>query len=470
MYVDGWLARAVAAHPRRIALETTGERWSYAQLHDAADIGARELRRRGAAPGARVAIALAPGLGFAQALHACLLLGAVAVPVDQRLTPAEQASIAAGAAVLVDEPLPPPGKGAPGVAGGTGVALGGGAHEEPLLAKHRLGAVAAVIHTSGTSAAPRPVELTYGNFLWSALGSAVALGLEREERWLCTLPVSHVAGLSILVRSCIYATTAVVHERFEADRALHALRDGDVTIVSVVATTLARLLDAGLEHPPALRCALAGGGSVPPGLMARAREHGLPVALTYGLTEACSQVSTTPLAALGEPRRGSRQTAGPPLFCTRVRIASDGEILVSGPTVAPGATAGDGWLHTGDLGELDDGGRLAVAGRRADTIVSGGENVAPAEVEAALESHPDVLEAGVVGRSDARWGEIVTALVVVRPGTQVTVEELRAHCARTLATYKTPKQVTLVSEPLPRTASGKLLRRELAESSAHQRR
>ena len=107
-----------------------------------------------------------------------------------------------------------------------------------------------VIHTSGTTAAPRPVELTYGNLLWSALGSAVALGLDPEERWLCVLPLSHVGGLSILLRSAIYATTAVVHERFESDRVLHALRAGEATLVSLVATTLARLLDAGLESPP----------------------------------------------------------------------------------------------------------------------------------------------------------------------------------------------------------------------------
>ena len=125
-----------------------------------------------------------------------------------------------------------------------------------------------VIHTSGTTSAPRPIELTYGNFLWSALGSAVALGFDPRERWLCALPLSHVGGLSILLRSAIYATSAIVHERFEEDRVLHALHTQEVTLVSVVATTLARLLDAGLQHPPALRCALTGGGPVPAALVA----------------------------------------------------------------------------------------------------------------------------------------------------------------------------------------------------------
>jgi O-succinylbenzoic acid--CoA ligase len=184
------------------------------------------------------------------------------------------------------------------------------------------------------------------------------------------------------------------------------------------------------------------------------------VSLTYGLTESCSQVTTTPVAAL-QPRESHEPDAGPPLFCTRVRVEQDGEILLAGPTVAPGSLGADGWLHTGDLGALDEHGRLRVTGRKADTIVSGGENVAPAEVEAVLEAHPGVLEAAVLPRADPQWGEVVTALVVVRPGTVLEAQELRAHCARGLAPHKVPKQVSFVHEPLPRTRSGKLLRREL---------
>ena len=436
MFVEGWLHRAARTRPDTRAIETPGERRSYAELHASARAGASLLARRGVARGDRVAIELAPSLAFAEALHACLLLGAVAVPVDIRLAQAERARVRAGAALLIEEPLEPE----------AALPL----EEEE---RHDLDAVAAVIHTSGTTSAPRPVELTYGNFLWSALGSAVALDLDPRERWLCTLPVSHVGGLSILVRSAIYGTTAVVHERFETDRAMAALIDGGVTLVSAVATTLSRLLDAGLARPPALRWALTGGGPVPDGLIERARAAGVPVSATYGLTEACSQVST----------------GGPPLFCTRVRIepvpggeAGTGEIQVSGPTVAPASRGRDGWLRTGDLGVLDEHGRLRVTGRLADTIVSGGENVAPAEVEAALESHPGVLEAAVLGRRDPDWGEAVAAIVVVKPGAEIEVEALRAHCAAIMARYKVPKQIDLTTTPLPRTRSGKLLRRELS--------
>jgi o-succinylbenzoate---CoA ligase len=453
MEVEAWLARAAATQPERTALETPGGDWSYARLHDAARFAAGELIERGVRRGTRVAIALPAGLEFAQALHACLLLGAVAVPVDLRLAPGEHGRIVAGADVLIEQSL------------GDGPAPA----SVPGAGTHELDATAVVIHTSGTTSSPRPVELTYGNFMWSAFGSAVALGLDHRERWLCALPLSHIGGLSILLRSAIYATSAIVHERFEEDRALYALEEQRVTLVSLVATTLARLLDAGLERPPALRAALTGGGPVPAALVQRAHAAGVAVSPTYGLTESCSQATTTPVAEIAEAehtgaldaRTDMQQSAGPPLFCTRVQIAGDGEILLAGPTVAPAAFAADGWLHTGDLGELDDRGRLRVTGRKADTIVSGGENVAPVEVEAVLEAHPQVLEAAVLGRDDPRWGEAVTAIVVARAGATLEPEELRAHCARALAPYKVPKRVVLSAEPLPRTRSGKLLRREL---------
>ncbi len=441
MEVEAWLARAAAGQPEHTALQTPAGSRTYGELYAGARLGAERLAERGAGPGRRVAIALPAGVDFAQALHACLLLGAVAVPVDLRLSAAERERIEARAAVLVDEPL---GEGAaPAVA-----------ERAPV---HDLDATAVAIHTSGTTSSPRAIELSYGNLLWSALGSAVALGLDPRERWLCTLPLAHVGGLSILVRSAIYGTTAVVHERFELDRVLDALRGEQITLVSLVATTLARLLDAGLSSPPALRCALTGGGPVPRALVRRAAAAGVPVSLTYGLSEACSQVTTTPVAAIGAGGAGG----GPPLFCTRGQIAADGEILVAGPTVAPAALARDGWLHTGDLGAPGQDGSLQVRGRKADTIVSGGENVAPAEVEAVLEAHPQVLEAAVLGRPDPEWGEAVSALVVARPGATLDLEELRAHCAAALAPFKVPKHLTLLAEPLPRTRSGKLLRREL---------
>jgi O-succinylbenzoic acid--CoA ligase len=236
----------------------------------------------------------------------------------------------------------------------------------------------------------------------------------------------------VLLRSAIYGTTAVLGP---ADRS-------DVTIASLVPTQLGRLLD---RSPPAsLRLVMLGGAPADPTLLTRARDAGWPVAPTYGLTQACSAVTVA--------EAGDTETSGLPLPGVSVTIAADGEIIVDGPTTA-------GRLETGDLGRLDERGRLIVLGRKVDTIVSGGENVMPAEVEAALLAHPAVAEAGVFGRPDAEWGEAVTAHVVLRSAADPG--ELRAFAASRLARFKVPKTIEAV-DALPRNAGGKLLRRELS--------
>jgi O-succinylbenzoic acid--CoA ligase len=302
------------------------------------------------------------------------------------------------------------------------------------------------MHTSGTTAAPKPVVLTRRNFEASALGSAVALGLDPAERWLCPMPLTHVGGLSIPIRSAIYGTTAVLHGRFDTEAVLAELMDPGrrITLVSLVPTMLARLLDAGLHAPPTLRWALLGGGPIPAALLERASAAQVPVAPTYGMTEACSQIATF----------------GWPLPGVDVDVAADGEVLVRGPIVSSGAVSEDGWLHTGDLGRCDASGRLEIIGRKSDTIVSGGENIAPAEVEAVLLEHPAVADAAVHPRADAEWGEAAVATVVLRDGLSAAPDELRAHCAARLAAFKVPKAVEF-AEALPRTPSGKLLRRQL---------
>jgi O-succinylbenzoic acid--CoA ligase len=406
--MEPWLERAAALRPRGLAVETGEGALTYAELLRAArDLG---LRRR-----SRVAILLPPGLDFAVALHACLLAGAEAMPVDPRLGERERALQVAGASVVIDGPL---GEAGPDTAG---------APVSP-------GDVALVVHTSGTTGAPRPVALTYGNILANALGCAVALGHDRSERWLCPLPLSHVGGLMVLLRSVIAGTTAVLGP---ADR-------DDVTIASLVPTQLARLLAAGVAPGPRLRVVMLGGAPADPTLLTRAAAAGWPVAPTYGLTQTCSAVT------VAEP--GDTETSGAPLPGIDVSIAADGEILVAGPTVS-----GGGVLHTGDLGRLEHG-RLIVVGRKSDTIVTGGENVAPTEVESVLLEHPAVAEAGVIGRPDPEWGEAITAFVVLRG--EASQDELRAFCAARLARYKVPKAIEAV-ETLPRTASGKLLRRDL---------
>jgi O-succinylbenzoic acid--CoA ligase len=425
--MDSWLDLATSRHPGRAAVETPERTLTYSELSRLATGAVAGLTRLGIGPGARVGLEIVDRVEFLAALHACLLMGTPAVPLDTRLSEGERKPLRQGTEIVLRElPTAP---------------AGGSMIESPEET-----AIATVMHTSGTTAAPKAVELSYANWFANGLGSAVALGLDPEERWLCPMPLTHVGGLSIPIRSTIYATTTVLHPGFETEAVLSELMDPArrITLVSLVPTMLDRLLDAGLREPPTLRWALLGGGPIPPPLLDRARAAGVPVAPTYGMTEACSQIATF----------------GWPLPGIEIRV-DDGEVLVRGAMVAHSALAGDGWLHTGDLGQLDERGRLRISGRRSETIITGGENVAPAEVEATLLKHPAVADAGVCGLPDPEWGEAVTAVVVVRDGALVQASELRVFCAERLAPFKVPKRVAF-APVLPRTASGKLLRQRLS--------
>jgi O-succinylbenzoic acid--CoA ligase len=414
--VEDWLTAAAQARPGHVALVADEGSLTYAELDERARRRAGELAAAGVGVGDRVQVTHPPGIAFAELLHALPRLGAVFEPGPP-----------------ADPPVP-----APGVPG-TGDLRGAFDPE----------AVHTVIRTSGTTGAPKAVELTYANHLASAIASAGALGVEPEDRWLCPLPLHHVGGLNVLIRSVINATAVVLHPRFDADRMRGTLEAGEVTLASLVPTMLARLRAAGLRETPGLRAIALGGGPAPPGLLDWARETGLPVVPVYGMTETCSQI------VAGSPGR--------PLTDVDLQIAADGEILVRGPMVASAAVAEDGWLHTGDLGRLDADGRLHVLGRLKELIVTGGENVAPLEVEQVLLRHPAVADAGVAGLPDPEWGEAVTAFVVLRE--PADGEQLRAWCRERLAAFKVPKAIHTVDR-LPRNAGGKLLRDRLAEPPA----
>ncbi len=440
MHLDNWLAQRAETCPDRCALISGGGSLTYAELESEATGAARRLAARGARRGQTIALALAPGTEYVVLLHALMKLGAIAYPLNTRLTEPELAA-------ELERVRP-----ALTISGSPDLGLTEA--DLPLLGEHDLDALHCQILTSGTSGAPKPVGLTYGNHLWSAIGSAFNLGVEPTDRWLCCLPMFHVGGLSIVLRSVIYGTTAVVHDGFDVDDVAESLEGDGVTVISVVATQLRRLLEAGVDLLP-LRAVLVGGGPVPDEVLEEAIGRGATVIQTYGLTETASQV-TTLAPADAQRKLGS---AGRPLLTTHIRI-HDGEIVVQGPTVAPGLVDEGGWLHTGDLGHIDDEGFLYVTGRLSEMIVSGGENVLPAEIEDVLMTHPGVADAAAIGRADPEWQEAVTAVVVLRNGADVTVDELRDHCASELAGFKVPKRFEFAAE-LPRTESGKLLRREL---------
>lgn len=493
MRMTPWLSARAALTPALPALAVAGGELDFASLaRRAADTAAR-LRGLGLGRGDLVAVLLGNGLPLVELVHAAPLCGATLLPLNTRLTPRELALQLAdarprllvhGADGLADAAREAaaalPGLMRVGIAPGDAPRL----TELPLdssalRTEVDLEETAAVLYTSGTSGAPRGAELSYANLFWSALASTLHLGARPEDRWLACLPLFHVGGLSILLRSVLTGAAVTLHQRFEPEAANGALDADGITLVSLVATMLQRLLDArgARRAPPGLRGVLLGGGPTPGALLERAAALGFPVLPSYGLTETASQVATLPLHDVGRS-----DTAGRPLFGSRIRIVGDdgterrageaGEIQVRGPTVMKGylrrpaesaATLREGWLRTGDVGCLQADGSLRVLDRRGDLVVSGGENVYPAEVEAALLEHPAVAEAGVTGEPDAAFGRRVSAWIVLRPGARAEAEELRAFCRARLAGYKVPRVIRFAAS-LPRNAAGKLLRRALPEA------
>src|ERR1044072_8750650 len=440
MKLDNWLAQRSQGVPDRAALVVEGAEVSFAELEAESLWVARRLAAQGVRRESIVALTMRPNREQVVLVHALMKLGAVLLPLNPGMSAEERAEIIAREEPAVD--LDDPGE------------LTQTEADLPLLGEHDMDDVACRLMTSGSSGTPHPVGLTYGNFLWSAVGSAFNIGVDPRDRWLCCLPLSHVSGLGIVMRSAIYGTTAVLHDGFDVDRVAAALADDRITVVSVVTTMLARLREGGAD-PAGPRAILVGGGPVPEDPLEEATARGATVVQTYGLTEDCSQV---PTLAPSDARR-KLGSAGRPLLTTHLRI-QDGEILVQGPTVAPGLADPDDWLHTGALGRIGEGGLLYVEDRMDDMIVTGGENVVPAEVEKVLLRHPEVADAAVVGREDPEWQQAVTAIVVLEDGSAVTPDELRRHCAEALAGFKVPKRVELAAA-LPRTPSGKLMRRAL---------
>jgi O-succinylbenzoic acid--CoA ligase len=378
--------------------------------------------------------------------------------------------------------------------------------------------VAAVVATSGTSGTPKAVELTADGIRASALAVSEALGVRgagavdnpgspplrsdsvetggpplagglfgvggdagagtgadrvegaRSDTWLCCLPLHGVAGLAIIARGWHTRVPVRIHERFEPERVLRAPRDEGATLVSLVPTMLSRLLD--LDQGPeggalaGFRRILLGGAPAPAALLERAAAAGLQVAVTYGLTETFGGVVHD----------------GHPLPGVEVRLDDQGQVLIRGPMVMRGYRANlggrttttalqkDGWLRTGDLGRFEPGpgppgtpglGRLRVLGRLDDLIISGGVNVAPAEVEAVLAAHPAVADTAVRGAPDRDWGERVVAYVVpADPANPPSLEGLRGFARERLAAAKLPRELVLVGE-IPRSPGGKVLRRLL---------
>jgi O-succinylbenzoic acid--CoA ligase len=491
-----WLLQRVHNSPGQMGLIYADQAWDYRAMNDQVDLLAERLAASGVNTGKHVA-ALLPNVPEAVFLvHALARLGAVLVPLNLRQTAIEldwQASQAdcgylafnsqtQAKAAQIDAPglvkldldelssLP------------NTLPFQEGQTIEQTSDAWELDRVQAIIFTSGTTGKPKGARLTFGNHFYSAVSSAFRLGHDPQDRWLVTLPLFHVGGLAIIFRCCLYGTTLVLQDGFDPQAVLQAITDQNITLVSLVPTMLHRLLDLRSGDLPAgsssilarLRCILLGGAPAPQSLLERSLAAGLNLALTYGMTETASQIAT---ANPAETRRKPGSVGKPLLFC-QVRILSEagealpnnqiGQIAVTGPIVMAGyygdkgeQSMPDRELLTGDLGYLDEEDDLWMTQRRVDLIVSGGENVYPAEVEAVLLSHPQVDSACVVGIEHPEWGQQVAAAIVKQPGALLTELDLIAFCRQKLAGYKVPRRVIFL-ERLPQTETGKIIRQQAA--------
>lgn len=453
---------AAAEAPDRTALVVDDRTLSFADLAAQVRHAIAWLRARSLDGDAPVALVATNDLATVGMMHALMALGTPALLLHPRLSAAERDTLlrATSPAGIVDadwpaetaggsrpqpDPVPPPDD------------------ERPL----------AIVHTSGTAGRPRGVVLSRRAFAASAAASAANLDWRDDDRWLLPLPVAHVGGLSILTRCLLARRAVVLAGATEPLALLESIRRHRVTLLSLVPTLLARILelDPSPSPPHSLRAVLLGGAAASPALLARAADRDWPVLTTYGLTEACSQVTTQPYGTVNRGELGS----GPPLPGTELRTGPDREIQVRGPTLfsrylpadgEPEPFLDGGWFPTGDRGRIDDAGNLHVLGRRLDRIITGGENVDPVEVEQSLERIPAIREACVFGVPDEEWGEVVCAAVVPDHGSREPHEldelfEAVRGLRHALAAFKLPRRIAVL-ESLPLNATGKVDRQETA--------
>lgn len=320
-----------------------------------------------------------------------------------------------------------------------------------------------ILFTSGSTGREKAVVLPESALAASARASEAIFGWQPDDRWLLAMPLSHVGGLSVLLRCLRARSTVVLHPRFDPDAVLASIEADRVTIASLVPAMLHALLERDARAVlPRLRAVLLGGAHASRALLEECAARGISVHTTYGLTEASSQVTTQRRRPRGVVEAGS----GEPVPGVTVTIhgqgggalpmGHEGRIRVSGPTLMRGYLGAEpigGVFDTDDLGVLDERGRLFVLGRRSDRIVTGGENVDPLEVEAALEACPGVLRAVVFGVDDERWGQLVAAAVEVVGEPALVERELLAELEASLASYKRPRRIAFASE-LPRALGG----------------
>jgi fatty-acyl-CoA synthase len=483
--LGSWPARRARMAPDRTALIFEERSWTYGELHERVSRLAHVLRDLGVRPGDRVAYLGPNHPAFLETLFATGTLGAILVPLNFRLAGPELEYMLSdsGAHVLVHAPE------LADVVTGTGSPLRAqrltvgdeyekliaGGDPAPIDEPVALEDVCMIMYTSGTTGRPKGAMITHGNVTWNCVNVLLDVDLTRDEVTLVSAPLFHTAALNMTtLPTLIKGATAVVMPSFSPEAAFDLIERHKVSWMFGVPAMFAAMArsprwpDADLSSVRILEC---GGAPVPEPLINTYRARGLTFLQGYGMTEAAPGV-----LFLGPEAADRVGSAGKPSFFTDVRMdgaAEPGEILVHGPNVMKGywaradatldAFGEHGWFRSGDAAVTDDDGFFYIVDRIKDLIISGGENIYPAEVESVLYEHPAVAECAVIGVSDEAWGEVGKAIVVLRPGASANADDLLGSLSGRLAKYKIPKYVEFTAA-LPRGTSGKVLKERLREA------
>ncbi|NDJ78652.1 MAG: long-chain fatty acid--CoA ligase [Chloroflexi bacterium] len=508
LYITDYLQRRTQLSPDKLAIRdaVTGRDYTYAAWNAQADQTANYLRSLGVTTGDRVAVYATNCMAYLDIWMACGKIGAVLQNLNWRLTPRELQGLLQDAAPLVlvysDEfidavnALRP---NLPSVRHFVALNQQAAPDDRPFSERDSFPVTLTaprpeldwdspwvICYTGGTTGLPKGAILSHGNMTWNNINTVMSWGLDQDDVAILNSPLFHTGGLNVFTLPLVHiGGTSILCEKFDADQVFDLIRDGGVTVFFGVPTMLVVMQ----QHPrwpeadfSALKLVISGGAPCPMPIFERFWEKGVDFKTGYGLTEAGPNTFWLPAVDV----RRKPGAVGYPLLHIDVQTVREdgstcepgepGELLIRGPHVTPGywnnpeATAAaivDGWLHTGDLAVHDDESCYTIVGRLKDMIISGGENVYPAEVESVMYRHPTIKEAALIGVPDDKWGEVGRAIVVIEPGHELTDDELLAFLREHLARYKVPKAVVFVAE-LPKTGAGKIDKKVLVEQYGSQ--
>ena len=468
METQNWLLKQAATQPNQIAIDDGNERLSFAELKKQVEVLVGKIDHLN--PGSRLGILATNTLMSYKLSLAIMCSGRTIVWLNWRLAGEElerQIKDSGLQLCLVENSLWRSGMTDPFKS--YSAFLITSADPGELIPVFKSNWVASIMYTSGTTGRPKGVLQTFGNHFYSAVSSALNLGLSSADKWLCVAPIFHISGFSIIMRGLIYGMTVRLVEKFRAEELERILANETVTIMSVVPFMLKKLIQqqnkTNTHYNSAFRCMLLGGGTIDRETLEACLQRSIPVVQCYGMTETCSQIvalrSADALLKLG--------SVGQPLFSTQLKLSKDGEILLKTPALTPGylnlpdklpSKMIDGWYRTGDIGHLDKEGYLYIDGRADEMLISGGENIFPQEVEQVYQRYPQINEVAVVGQNDSVWGQVPVAFVV--SDRRLSPTKLINYGYEHLARYKVPQHYIFVSE-LPKNASGKIRRFMLRE-------